>query len=225
MVRYAEAKAGLARTLEDEALKIADRTVQQYYRQTFRDRLYQTFGRSQFGGKPLKGNVKKEVKPAAVPLARPVFSGEIMSYQILLATLINHPEIFDMVEEDFGHISVPNERLDLLRQTILNILGAEAGLDSKGLQDHLKEHGYVSELKAVLSEAVYTHAGFARPGASEEIVLSGWQETRAFMRKKAVLHELKEAGRALAADFSADNEERIMALHDVNKASDGKTGL
>ena len=51
--------------------------------------------------------------------------------------------------------------------------------------------------------------------------MDGWQETRRFMQKKAVWKELKAAGNALVQDFSKDNEDRIMALHDVNNASEG----
>ncbi len=222
-----ESKAGLEKLLEEETLRIADRTVQQYYRQAFRNKMYEAF-RSQRQFKPNKPGGKGtqgRPLPVAVQVRKPVFSPDILPYQILLATLINHPVLFEEVEEMLGHLAIPNERLDLLRQTILNILASEPALDSDGLQSHLKGHGFVSELKAVLSEAVYTHAGFARPGAPEDTIFSGWQETCAFMQKKAVWRELKAAGKALAQDFSPDNEEKMMALHDVNKASEDKTGL
>lgn len=221
-----EARAGLEKLLNEMTERIADRTVQQYYQRTFRDKLYHAFGRSPLSAKSMNKKGKNKGQPLTAPVARPVYSGEVLSFQIMLAALINHPEIFDQVEEELGHLHIPNERLDLLRQTILNMLGAEPDLDSEGVQTHLREQGYESELRAVLSESVYTHAGFARPGAHEDTILSGWRDTLAFMRKKASQQEVKAAGKALALDFSADNEERMMALrdahlHDVHKASEG----
>ncbi len=212
-----ESKAGLAKTLEEEALKIADRTVQQYYRQTFKERLYQNFGRSGYQKKG-KYQDKNKARTGSLPVGKPVFSGDNLRHHVLLATIINHPGIFDQVEDDLGHLNIVHERLDLLRQSVLNILGSEEALDSEALQAYLKEQGFISELRAVLSGAVYTHAGFSRPGAQDDVILSGWQETCSFMQKKAVWKELKAAGKTLGQDFSKDNEDRMMALHDVHKA-------
>jgi DNA primase len=51
-----EAQAGLKRDLEEAAAQIADRTVQQYYQQAFRDRLYKTFGPGARGAFPANRN-------------------------------------------------------------------------------------------------------------------------------------------------------------------------
>lgn len=210
-----ESRAGLSKSLEDEALRIADRSVQHFYRQIFRDRLYGSFGK---GGAGRKGKGKKSAETAGIPVGRPVFSGESLYGRIALAALINHPDLFDSVEEELGHLDMANEGLDLLRQTVLNILGTREGIDSGALRTYLEERGFSSELEAVLSESVYTHAGFARPGADGHAVAEGWKDVFSRMRRRAVGQELREAGRALARDFSTDNEDRIMALHDVHKA-------
>ena len=212
-----ESKAGLEIALEEVALKIADRTVQQYYRRTFKDRLYQAFRAQNLSFKGKNSKDKKGQKSPAMLVGRPVFAGDNMRYQILLATIINHPHIFDRIGESLGSLKIPNERLDLLRQTVLNILGRDAGLDTVALQDHLKDQGFESELGAVLSEALYTHAGFARPEADEEKILSGWQEIYGLMKKKTAENEYRSAVRALGQDCNKANEERMMALYTASQ--------
>ncbi len=226
-----EARAGLAAQLMAEADRIADRQAQQYYRQAFRDRLYKAFGPSTFqkGGQKgdQKGGEGRRQGRGTMPglgsggrvLRRPGFAGSLIHAQILLATVLNHPFIFDQVEEELAQCAIGHERLDLLRQSILNTLSAAPALDAQALQGHLKEQGFESEIRAILSESVYTHAGFARPDTPEDQILQGWRDTVSFMNRQAVRGELKAAGSALAQDFSRDNEERVLALHDVHKAS------
>ncbi len=214
-----ESRAGLSKTLEDETARIIDRTVQQYYRQVFREKLYDAFGKKAFmpqkrkpgyvaGGAPV---------PVSMPLRRPATSDDNLPQKILLAALINHPVLFESVEEDLGHMQIKNERLDSLRQAVLNLFGGSSDIDSAALLDHLSKQGYALELRSVLSELVYTHAGFARPGVEEGEVLTGWQKTWSFAHRKTALKELTAAGQALAQDFSAENERKVIAFHDVNK--------
>jgi len=215
-----ETKAGLAKVLEEEVLRIADRGVQQYYRQAFRDRLYNTFSPQKSSAK----SFKNKGKIPTAPLVKPGLSVNLLSSQIMLAALINHPVIFEQVEEELGQMPMANERLDLLRQTILNILNTAQTLDSEGVQTHLKEQGFESELKSVLSPAVYTHAGFLRPGTGIDAVMEGWRETRKVIEREALWKDLMAAKKALAENFSKENEERLMAIYallNVHKASEG----
>ena len=166
-------------------------------------------------------------------LKKPAVGGghdSLLSYQMLLATLINHPELFEAVEDEAGRMVMVGEnmtikRLDLLRQAVLNLLGSDHGLDADTLQNHLKERGFEDELSMVLSEAVYVHAAFARKGADSEKALEGWRDTVGFLQKKAVWQELRAAGAQLAQDMNQENEERLRALqqahgHDVHNGND-----
>ena len=216
-----ESKAGLAKILEGEADRIGDRTVQQYYKQAFRDKLYKTFGRQNFRPKNQRFKDNRSGSNAALTLSKPIFSAKTLPYQVLLATLINHPVIFDDVEEYLGQVRIPNERLDLLRQIILNKLSGDPALDSAALQNHLKDQGFETELRAVLSESVYTHAGFSRPGTEEDQILEGWLGTQEFLQRRDTLKEYKQAGKILAENLSKDNEDKMLALYrmqNVNKA-------
>ena len=225
-----ESRAGLSRTLEDEAARIADRNVQHYYRQAFRDRLYTAFGRSPAkGGKERVTGNRSGAKTrrgagagagaGAVPLRRPAFSETLIMKQILLTVVVNHPNILETDGELLGSFHIENKRLDLLRQSILNIVARGETLDRDTLINHLTGNGFGEELGMILSEGVYTHAGFARPGRDALTVKEGWDETWRFMHQIAAQEELRAAGRALAQDPSEENEEKWRALHDVNKAA------
>jgi DNA primase len=221
-----ESRAGLEKTLDDLTLKIADRTVQQYYKTAFRERLREAFAMrrpaqpSRGGG---KWGLKKPQAPGLVMRRPDANHAALLSHQILLATLLNHPGIYESVEEEAGGMNMANKRLDLLRQAVLNLLDSDPGLDAEALQNHLKGQGFEDELAMVLSDAVYIHAAFARPAApgvdGMEKALHGWRDTTGLLHKKAVWQELRAAGQALAQDMNEENEERLRYLHDVHKKS------
>ncbi len=203
-----ESRAGLEQVLEQDTLRIADRQVQQYYRDAFRQKVRTAFF----------PRYSKDRRPAnqdslsAPPLRRPAHSGNLLPFRVLLATLLNHPALFAFVEDELCQMDIPDEGLNRLRQAVLSALSGDSALDSEALCRHLNEVGYEVELNNVLSESVYTHAGFARPGSEEQDAHDGWTETIAIMQKKGVWRELKLAAQALAADFSEENEGRLLAL-------------
>ena len=180
-----ELRAGLERTLEDSTIRIADRSVQQYYRQAFRDRLYQIYGNTRRNdGNYQNKNKKFQKMLAPIPLRRPgQATAQMRSVLILLATAINHPQIIPDIDEDLGTLDITvNPRLDELRQEVLRIVLNDPTLDSGALINHLKQAGYGSELDMLLSENVYVHAGFAKPTAEYAAAIRGW---RAFRERDA----------------------------------------
>lgn len=217
-----EDRAGLSKSLENTALKIGDRTVQQYYRQTFRDMLFKAFAPKKFaqgrGGGP--GRKNAPLSPP-VRVRRPALKQQQLYEQILLATVINHPAILESVEEALGEISFWQERLDLLRQTLLNMTSEFETLDSEGVRNHLKEQGFEKELDLLLSRAVLLHAWFARPDTEDQDVLSGWNEIRSALEREKVFQEKLKSGKALAGDFSEESEKKMLALHRNHEASEG----
>jgi len=214
-----EQRAGLAKALEDEAAKIPDRTVQQYYRQQFRDRLYHAFRppRASYGG--AKGARFKG--PVPVQVRNPAYSRHLLRQQILLTALLNHPALFNEAEEALSRMKIPVPAFDALRQELLAALENDPALDSVALQSHLNSRGYSAELEYLLSSALYTHAGFARPGADADHVAEGWHETLKMMQQEAENLDFQQMVRALTDDFSADNEQKVMALYQMKVNSEG----
>ncbi len=218
-----EERAGLAQTLENEALRVPDRNVQHYYRDALRQKLRTAFGSPAYnkraGG---AANVLKNNLQVGIPLRRPAFSEDRMAVQILLACVLNHPALFDEVDEELGSLDMGEGRFSSLRQAIIQIFSKNQGLnplDSGALMAHLISEGFETELESVLSEAVYTHAGFAKPQTELDIVRKGWQDTVSIMQRKTMVRELGVAGRALKAEFSDENEQRVMALHRSSRSS------
>ena len=186
-----EARAGLSKTLEQEVLRIPEREVQHYYRQAFREKVNKAFGQNyrnnnykgayskksygnNFYGKKPYG--KNPVNQAVTPMKRPSFSRQKLVEQVLLAAILNHPALFDAVEEDLGMISVQEVRLDQLRQAVLSSLSQEPESTAEVLQKQLADQGFSSEIKGLLSESVYTHARFTRPQSEIEDVQAGWRQ-------------------------------------------------
>lgn len=169
-----EARAGLEKKLFEEIAHIPDRAVQQYYRQIFKDRLYKFFA-------PARLNKKGGAPATALKLHRPLSGG---GGRVLLAALINHPAIFDDVEEACGMLHLSDPQLDQLRQIVLDQLLAEPDLDTEGLRAYLLAQGYEEALTTILSDSVYVHAAFARPDTPLETVLEGWQDTLNHMLRR-----------------------------------------
>jgi DNA primase len=179
-----EARAGLTKTLEDEARRIPDRDVQYHYLQAFRERTRQSFGfgakntaQSRPGTRNGKFNWGPDVRltpPSG--LRRPAFSRDHLVPAAMLAALINHPFLFDEAEEVLGQMGLGDAGLDQVRQTVLSTLSHNPELDGEGLKTYLHEAGLGEDLGQILSESVYTHAPFARPSASQEVALEGWRE-------------------------------------------------
>jgi DNA primase len=220
-----EARAGLASTLENEALRIADNQVQQYYQRAFKDKLYKAF--SPWVNRKYKNNNRRGNAPslgsatASISLRKPAFDGVRLQQRILLATLLNHPEIFDVVEDDVMKINTGDMRLNSLKDIASDYLIENAGLDAKQLQTYLNEKGFGNELRQVLGQHIYTHAGFAKPATEREEVLEGWRETIAFIAEKTLAQELQQAGRLLSSELNEDNMERMSALYKIQAEKEG----
>ena len=183
-----ELRAGLTKTLEDEALRIADRDVQHYYRQAFRDKIRKAFSDYQGGyqkSQPYKkggfrrpqdqqGNFNSQIR-------RPSFSKRIVTERALVTALINHPELCDRYEEEIGALNIKENRLDQLRQNVLSLHHSGDEVTSETMKQQLADQGFSAELRGLLSESVYTHAGFARPQTEIEAVCEGWQRALGFL--------------------------------------------
>lgn len=224
-----ESRAGLSQRLEAEALKIADREVQTYYRQAFRERIRAAFftrqeprrnrewsggGRTPANGRMPRPAFGAPAVPPSVRLQRPATrgAGSVQSL-VLLAALLNHPEIFAQVEDRIGDMDMGNETFDRLLHETISALQGDSGLDTQALCRHLDAAGFSAELSRVLSETVYVHAGFARPGTDTQDALKGWLEMRDFMARQGLVREIREAGTILAGEFTTENENRLQALH------------
>lgn len=219
--RTPEERAGLSKTLGDEATRIADRTVQHYYREAFREKIRAAFAPPQVEKKPWQPQQKfgknaqfPPIKPPS-PLRKPGFSRQSLIPQALLVAVLNHPEIYHDVEEEFGHLELQENALDRLRQAVLSTLGQNPDLDAESLRSHLSERGLTEELDRVLSPSLYTHAAFCRPSIDPGLVLAGWKEAWGALQAQSMTADLEAAKAAFRDEINEDNENRLKALRNI----------
>lgn len=179
-----ESQAGLKKDLLDHAARIADRDVQQLYRQQLLQRFSQHFFRSgQGGGAQARGRMPSRPSDSSLTgrnggtlrrPGRPMDHRRALSARILLAAVVNHPHIYDEVEEALGCLQITDSGLDRLRQALISRLSADALADRASLIEGLINGGFGEEINDILDESVYVHASFCSPRAPTESVASCW---------------------------------------------------
>lgn len=195
-----EAKAGLRANLIKAARQIPDQTVQEFYIHQINQKINDVFlsnNSNQRGGGfnrqgPFKGGKFKQQPGLNTPYrpfglkVEPPSRSNVQKEKTLLAIMLNYPELFDEFGEDLGMFKIPNPQYDDLRQEMVRLLAhpeswlgeeGEISLDDQVLKQHLSDLGYGKILDGVFDDALYLHAGFARPGGDIALVRQGWQDT------------------------------------------------
>ncbi len=202
-----ETRAGFRFALEKRARTIADGAVQQFFiheinQRINKDLLSGSSDRPQrtqrqghfFKGKVLPPNAHTPVRPMSKkppPLKGNV--SKLLREKVLIATLINYPQLFDEFAEQLGMVEVPNADYDQLRQELIRFLGGgydnqesdRIYLDDQAVKQHLIESGYGKILEALFDKSLYIYAGFAKPGQPLELVRQGWLEAYSRGQEKA----------------------------------------
>ena len=231
-----ETKAAIKAALEARCDQIADRTVQSFYRTEMRRRVDEAFAWKRPAGPaktpwqpgargPNRAPRRHQVGEPGLRTSPPadhkrrsprLLSQELVREKVLLASIINHPELFNEVGEALGMLPFPSGALEDLRQAVIHILSADSGddsgLDAAAVESHLSSAGFDTILASVLSRSIYDHGRFARPDASLEEARSGWWPTWRHLHHRQVVAELREAEEALAREYSDDAFARVLAL-------------
>jgi DNA primase len=197
-----ESRAGLSQALEEAAGRIADRTVQHYYREAFRSKVRKAFAPSPNAARPhakgfMTGIKDRFFRPEAPPPVKPLRPLSAAQIPILgfLACIINNPGLFHEVEEELGRLEIPENGLDRLRQAVLSTLSRDPELDREALRAHLLEQGFDAVLGHVLSEKVQTFASFSKPWGSVEDALTAWRAASEAMQALQLQREAEEQRR------------------------------
>ncbi len=233
-----ERKAGFEAHAMAKAGQIEDETVRSQYRSLFKNKIYELFRPSRAPGtsyQGFKGGQKgfrgpKTGPRPAFPMAFPRPStgteasrgGEsrVLRERILLAAVLNHPEIGDRVEERLGALMFSDARLDSLRQSALLHLAQTQELDFATLRAHLAHQGFAQELANLLDSDIYVHAGFARPQATADQALAGWDHTFALCQRTDLEADLKRAEQDLAENPSEQTFAALKALREQTGPAD-----
>lgn len=227
-----ERRAALEKAANAKAHQIADGTVQTQYARLFRERLFELFRPSKTftgkkGGFPLKNRPTPPMVTTAAnrPMAPDSQSTRKLRERILMVTLLNHPELWEHVEERLGSTAFLDARLDSLRQTAVIHIAQNTDLDFAGLQAHLADRGFGEELASLLDSGIYVHAGFARPSAPVDQALAGWDHTLTLCQRAELETDLKRAEQELAENPSEQAFATFKALQDQSAAGNDDDGL
>lgn len=188
-----ETKAGFRAGLIKRARAIPDMTLQEFFIHEINQKISSVFlssvstqkreyARDGYG---FKGG-KKPTHDAHTPYrptmgrVKPIKISKLLKEKVLIAGLINYPELYEEFAEQIGMLTIPNEEYDQLRQALIRFLrasgDAQITLDDQAVKQHLRETGYEGILAAVFDASLYLHAGFTKPGQSLDVVRQGWME-------------------------------------------------
>jgi DNA primase len=220
-----ERRAGLEKAIDALVGAIADRAVQGHYRQDLRDRFWAllkgnranapaTRGRTAPSGRGGKGGWTRGKAPPPPPLVpfKPPVDGRILRERLMLAAVINHPDVFDHVGERLGSMGVADPTLDTLRQEVVIILSSEKRLDRKGLRDQLSARGLAGAAEALTRPDFLIHAKFARADANPGLVKVGWDHTYDLHQRDALRADCSEASGRLGEHMTQEALEHFNAF-------------
>jgi DNA primase len=232
-----ERRAALRRSLDGRAAAIADRQVQEAYRQEFRKRLDQLFGEGRFGAaraaqnrswtgagqggqgrrawgpnRPF-GQVPGHLLPGYGDASRRTpLDAAGQRWRILLTALINHPDLLDELDERLAAVRPPNDALDKLVQQLH--IARSFNLDSKGLRSHLEAEGFADPLAGLLSDEVYAMARGAGPAGRAAEARAICLDALDHLEREAIDIEIE----ALQARAEADpSEQNLLQLVNARK--------
>ncbi|HET6619104.1 MAG TPA: DNA primase [Dongiaceae bacterium] len=220
-----ERRAGFRRDLAEAVARIADKSVQDAYRQEIQQRL-------QAQWKPAPN-----FTPGRPPANTGAIAGSlrlaslgnvaVRDYQLILSAVINHPELAHRFCEDINEINFPRA-LDRLKGAIIDLAARAPDLDSLGFRNQLTDMGFAGDLGGLTARPLIEK--FAHPSADVGIAGDGLARTIEGLRDRpAAVREFKDTARDLEAVMTDPNRsasaEMLMAklkaaqaaVHEVEK--------
>ncbi len=154
-----ERRAGFRRDLAEAVGRIVDKSVADAYRQETHRRLddlfrpqpkpaFQPMG-GQFGGQ--KGRWQPPMPVGGEAARRGTASIQRTPYELILITLVNHPDLISRHCEMVGEVEFPRGDLDSLKGAIIDLAAGQPHLDSKGFRNHLNDLGFAATLEALIA--------------------------------------------------------------------------
>ncbi|AIL65660.1 DNA primase [Rickettsiales bacterium Ac37b] len=138
-----EQRALLEKHLENIVNKIRDNTVAHYYRQYFKNKLWEYFKKSKI--KQVDIN-QEQINRIKLNTVQDISSIQLLQ-QLLVAITVKYPEILsnDQAKEEFISMDFGDEKLDKLRTLILNSKELNI-IDSTILHSYLEKNTYNDEM-------------------------------------------------------------------------------
>lgn len=233
-----ERRADLETHLEAALGLISDEKVKRHYTDFIREKLQGLWGRDRqpsgrsserrnwgTGNYGRRGAIRRprgvtqSLKSSALArgsdVGQAAVGGARRREQILLLTVVNHPELLERYSEEFAGIEFTTTALDRLRNEILDIAALSAPLDTNRLDTQLEERGLLQSVRQVGAGLTHKSEWFMERDAAIADAETGWRQILHFHHKTLTLHrELRSAEQALADEF---NEENLAHLDDIRE--------
>jgi DNA primase len=217
-----ERKADLDRRINVRLAQIEDPGVKHYYQETLRQRLRDLFsagrrsgGRNQWQNRRSGGRFDASGRAKIAPGLRArgdIGAMKAQQERMLLATLVNHPDLLPDSVEALNEISLQSKELDTLLRVILNLAVTKPVLDTRELQRHLIQRGHETPLGQVLHPQVYRQASFAAPDATIADARAALEEILARFRRERLVADRAAAKDELADDNNVTKSRKLLEL-------------
>jgi DNA primase len=165
-----ERRAGFRKDLGAAIARIADKSVADAYRQETQKRLDDLFRPA---ARPNSGPARgpntgfsggRPLQPMGGEAARRgIASIQRIPYELILATLVNHPDLIGRHCEVVGEVAFPGGELDRLKGATIDLAAREPHLDAAGFRNHLKDAGFAGTLEGLAART--GHNKFTLPSA------------------------------------------------------------
>jgi DNA primase len=222
--------AGLRQDMRQMVARISDGTVRSYYGEHFKQRLEAAFAparpRSSAAGAsrmPRRGKSGWRRGPLYAPpipahkgLGRGLDADTRPRERLLIAALLNHPDLIHEVFEEVGELQLTSPELDNIRQAIIEKATSGAPLDLEGLKDNLQYGGTANAASRLIAEltgpGIAKLEPFARPDATLTRVKKDWTSVFRRHRLDELHRDLREAEDKFGRDMTDEKQARFLAL-------------
>ncbi|MCG8360946.1 MAG: DNA primase [Kiloniellales bacterium] len=233
-----ERRAGLRRRLREAVGQVRDTDVREAYRQEMEARFDQAFGRPggrrgadragrgrsgrRYGGfDPLAARQRRDgqVDVRVPPPVRqsPALLGDTRREQVLLATLVNHPELIAEQAEVLAGTRFENRDLQRLSRALVDLATGDPGLDTAALKRQLCDQGFAEVLRGLLDRRVYELGPFARAEAPLAEAQRAWGHVLALHRERQLQAEAAEVRQRFAEQMDEANLARLRATQEIGR--------
>jgi len=186
-MRTPEERGAFKDVLRQRVSQIKDEPLRRLYGEEFKKRIDDAFGWKPKTFTPQQGGKRDWKNAQATPFLgarRTPQRGQRVLERLLLALLINHPDLFDEFGENLTQLDLQAPEFEALRQRVIDVLSEaqDTPPTAAELRRHLTErddnpfandqsHTIVDD---ILSEETYMHEKAARPDAPLEEARKAW---------------------------------------------------
>jgi len=234
-----ERRAGTEKKVFTALGEIEDPSVKKLYMSEFGRRLKDIFWQAQQaqrqagkgGGKAGKGGSygksgrfvpQRKTNLANTTIARATGHGADTNKmeELMVLTMINHPQLLATHLEDFVDLEVKQQHLIALKDGIVDMATERDFLDIEAMQNYLEDRGLQSDVERLKAENKMDW--FAHEEAALADAETGFAHIlNRYMRIGPALKELKAAEMEFSADMSEENQTRFLAAKQAFEAISG----